>query len=65
MILLRASINPAFQIIHFLMDSKKYLYPDMKQSLYMVENLSDGLDQENEVTVMTLLRVMDVVPFDK
>lgn len=33
--------------------------------LYMVEILSDGLDQENEVTVMTLLRMMDVVPFDK
>lgn len=63
--LLRASINPAFQIINFLMYSKKYLYPDMKWSLYMVEILSDGLDQENEVTVMTLLRVMDVVPFDK
>lgn len=47
------------------MYSKTYLYPDMKRSLYMVENLSDGLDQENEVTVMTLLRVMDVVPFDK
>lgn len=48
-----------------LMYSKTYLYPDMKWTLYMVEILSDGLDQEDEVTVMTLLRVMDVVPFDK
>lgn len=65
MLLSRASINPAFQIIRILMYSKTYLYPDMKWTLYMVEILSDGLDQENEVTVMTLLRVMDVVPFDK